>query len=157
MARLVEPRTKAKVVHPQEFSPSPTQPFPHFGQHPNPRPSILIASNEACWPNLQQPLSTALPTFMATSRHVDQSSDSRGKPNGQKTGTDKTQWDPIPITYTELLPKLINSGFIMPIHLVPLRPPFSRWYDVNVRCVYHVGIPSHSTEIAMHLNTRSEI
>ena len=40
MAKLIEPRTEAKVVHPQEFSPSSTQPFRHFGQHPNPRPSI---------------------------------------------------------------------------------------------------------------------
>ena len=28
----------------------------------------------------------------------------------------KTQWDPIPVTYTELLPKLIDGGFIMPVH-----------------------------------------
>ena len=36
LARLVEPRTEAKVVNPQKFSPFPTQPFPHFGKHPNP-------------------------------------------------------------------------------------------------------------------------
>ena len=48
LAKLIEPRTKAKVVHPQEFSSFSTQPFPRFGQHPNPRPSIPIASNEAC-------------------------------------------------------------------------------------------------------------
>ena len=28
----------------------------------------------------------------------------------------KTQWDPIPITYTELLPKLIDGGFIVLVH-----------------------------------------
>ena len=28
----------------------------------------------------------------------------------------KTQWDPIPVTYTKLLPKLIDGGFIVPVH-----------------------------------------
>ena len=36
LAKLIEDRAEAKVVHPQEFSPSPTQSFPRFGQHPNP-------------------------------------------------------------------------------------------------------------------------
>ena len=56
----------------------------------------------------------------------------------------KNQWDPIPVTYTELLLKLIDDGLIMLVHLVPLRPPFSRWYNVNTRCNYYVGIPGHS-------------
>ena len=75
---------------------------------------------------------TAPPTLVATSRLVDQPTDSRSKPNGQKTGKDKIQWDPIPITYAELLPKLIDKGFIVLVHLVPLKPPFPRWYIGNV-------------------------
>ena len=58
----------------------------------------------------------------------------------------KNQWDPIPVTYTELLPKLIDDGLIIPVHLVPLKPPFSRWYNINVRCDYHARIPGHSIE-----------
>ena len=57
-----------------------------------------------------------------------------------------THWDPIPITYTELLLKLIESGFIAPFYLAPLKPSFPRWYNANVRCDYHVGNPDHSTE-----------
>ena len=34
----------------------------------------------------------------------------------------------------------------MPVHLAPLKPPFSKWYNVNVQCIYHVRIPGHSTE-----------
>ena len=34
----------------------------------------------------------------------------------------------------------------MPVHLVPLKPPFPRWYKCNVQCDYHTGIPSHSIE-----------
>ena len=44
LATLMESRTETKVVQPQEFSPSLTQPFPHFGQYPNPRSSIPFTS-----------------------------------------------------------------------------------------------------------------
>ena len=89
---------------------------------------------------------TAPLVFMETSRPVDQPSGSKGKYNKQKTGKDKTQWDPIPITYTELLPKLIENGFIEPFYLAPLRPPFPKWYNAHIRCDYHAGNPGHSTE-----------
>ena len=34
----------------------------------------------------------------------------------------------------------------MPIHWVPLRPPFPRWYNANIRCNYHAGNPGRSTK-----------
>ena len=34
----------------------------------------------------------------------------------------------------------------MPVHLVPLKPSFSKWYNGNVRCDYHAGNLDHSTE-----------
>ena len=34
----------------------------------------------------------------------------------------------------------------MTVRLVPLRPPFSRWYNDNVQCDYHAGNPDHSTK-----------
>ena len=58
----------------------------------------------------------------------------------------KNQWDPIPVTYAELLPKLIDSGSVMPIQAKPRKPPFPKWYDVNIRCDYHSGVPGHSIE-----------
>ena len=94
----------------------------------------------------------APPIFMATSRPVYHPNGSKDKYSGQKTGKDKAQWDPIPITYIELLPKLIESGFIEPFYLAPLRALFSRWYNANVRCDYHAGNPSHSTKNCIALN-----
>ena len=89
---------------------------------------------------------TAPPAFMATSRPADQPSSSRGKLSGQKTNKDKTQSDPIPITYTELFPRLMEIGHIVPLQLAPLRPPFPKWYNAHTRCDYHTGKPSHLTE-----------
>ena len=91
LAKLIESRTEAKVVQPQEFSPSPTQPFPHFGQHPNPRPSIPIASNEACRPNLRYPLDIPKTASFHTKASLssNQSSSSKNHPKRLKAGTDR--------------------------------------------------------------------
>ena len=88
-------------------------------------------------PNLWQPIPPTLSAFKATVRHVDQPNDSRGKPNRQKIDKDKPRWDPIPISYTELFPKLVRVGHIEPVQLAPPRPPFLRWYNVHTRCDYH--------------------
>ena len=79
------------------------------------------------------------------------SSFSRGKTSVMKQGDEvpmaikgKIQWDPIPVTYTELLSKLIDGGFIVSVHWVPLGPPFFRWYNANVGYDYHVGNSGHS-------------
>ena len=114
-----------------------------------PRSFVQTTSHPPCearHPNLWQPIPTAPPAFMITSRPVDQPSSLKGKPSGQKTNKDKTQWDPIPITYTELFPKLIEIGHNEPLQLAPLRPPFPRWYNAYTQYDYHAGNPGHSTK-----------
>ena len=91
LAKLIESRTEAKVVQPQEFSPFPTQPFPHFDQHPNSRPSIPVVSNEACRPNMRYPLDTpkTVPFYTKASMSNNQSSGSENHPKGSKAGIEK--------------------------------------------------------------------
>ena len=130
------------TLHPQGPSPLPNQrvlrPFIQTTSH--------LPRGTDC-PNLRQPTLTTPFSFVTMSRPINQPSSSRGKPSGQKaTMRRKNQWDPIPVTYAELLPKLIDSGHIKPIQARPRRPPFPNWYDVNIRCDYHSGVPSHSTE-----------
>ena len=91
--------------------------------------------------NLRQPKPTTPPA-----RPADLPSASRGKPNGQKIEKDKPRWDPIPITYIELFPKLVKMGHIEPVQLAPLRPPFPRCYNAHTQCDYHGGNPGHPTE-----------
>ena len=116
------------AIHPRSPSPLPNQHVP--------RPFIQTTSHlprKTDRPNLRQPMPIAPPTFMATFRPVDQPSGSMGKPNGRKIDKDKPRWDPIPITYAELLPKLIDNSSIMPIQGRPRKPPFLKWYDINTR------------------------
>ena len=139
LTNLFEDYIRTQAVHPQ--GPSPNQqvsrPFVRTTSH------LPRGTNR---PNLRQPIPPASSAFRPTSRHVDQPSNSKGKPNRQKIDKDKPRWDPIPITYTELFSKLVKIGHIEPFQLAPLKPPFRRWYNTHTRCDYHSGNPGHSTK-----------
>ena len=55
-------------------------------------------------------------------------------------------YDPLPMSYTELLPVLIQNYGISAIPARPRRPPYPKKYDVNAKCEYHGGVRGHSTE-----------
>ena len=54
--------------------------------------------------------------------------------------------EPIPVTYTELFPRLIQGQLLARVPLTPMEPPYPYWYDANATCDYHYGIKGHSTE-----------
>ena len=51
-----------------------------------------------------------------------------------------------PMTYTELLPILIQNYKIFVLPTKPRRSPYPRGYDANARCEYHGGVIGHSIE-----------
>ena len=55
------------------------------------------------------------------------------------------RFDPLPMTYAELLPELLRLGFVELRTMAPLTkiPP---GYDVNVRCDFHSGAQGHHIE-----------
>ena len=63
------------------------------------------------------------------------------------------------MTYTELLPQLIQNRQLAPIPMIPIQPPYPKWYDSNARCDYHAGGVGHSTEncLALKRNVQSLI
>ena len=50
------------------------------------------------------------------------------------------------MSYTELLPILIQNYGISVIPARPRRPPYPKKYDVNAKCEYHGGVEGHSME-----------
>ena len=58
---------------------------------------------------------------------------------------------PIPVSYTELLPKLIQGQLLAHVPLTPIKPPYPHWYDANASCDYHYGIKGHSIENCLAL------
>ena len=55
-------------------------------------------------------------------------------------------YNPLPISYTELLPILIQNYGIFSIPAKPRRPPYPKKYDVNAKCESHGGVGGHSVE-----------
>ena len=55
-------------------------------------------------------------------------------------------YHPLPMSYTELLPILIQNYGIHAIPARPRRPPYPKKYDVNAKCEYHGRVGGHSME-----------
>nr|KYP56244.1 hypothetical protein KK1_002481 [Cajanus cajan] len=56
------------------------------------------------------------------------------------------EFDPIPMSYTELFPLLLQNSLVVPCLMKPVEPPYPRGYDVNAKCDYHSGAIGHSLE-----------
>ncbi|RDY08028.1 hypothetical protein CR513_07784, partial [Mucuna pruriens] len=52
----------------------------------------------------------------------------------------------IHMSYTALLPKLLQKNVIAVLPLEPLEPPYPRSYDPNAKCEYHARAMGHSIE-----------
>ncbi|XP_057452389.1 uncharacterized protein LOC130744214 [Lotus japonicus] len=78
--------------------------------------------------------------------HQNSPQDQDPKSTNNQRNKDRVQFDPIPMTYTELLPQLIKGSLVVPYPLVSSQPPYPRGYDPNAKCDYHAGSIEHSTE-----------
>ncbi|KAK2443920.1 hypothetical protein QL285_014983 [Trifolium repens] len=58
----------------------------------------------------------------------------------------KKVFDPIPVSYSQLLAYLVHNGMVTPISSLPRNPPFPAWYDPKAKCAYHADAEGHSTE-----------
>ncbi|KAI5402917.1 hypothetical protein KIW84_050493 [Lathyrus oleraceus] len=50
------------------------------------------------------------------------------------------------MTYTQMLPYLIQNGTVVPRALPPMPKPHKPWYDENARCAFHANSEGHTTE-----------
>ena len=88
LTSLFEDYIKTQAVLPRGPSPMSTQ----YASRSSPQPFIPTTNHLPHGigrPNLRQPMPTAPPAVVATSRPVDQPSDSRGKSSRQKIDKDK--------------------------------------------------------------------
>ena len=60
----------------------------------------------------------------------------------------------IPMTYAELLPRLIQHQLLARVSVTPMEPPYPRWYDANAICDYHYRIKGHSIENCLALKNQ---
>jgi hypothetical protein len=71
--------------------------------------------------------------------------------NNQNRVQGRTLFDPIPMTYAELLPILLEKNLVQvrAPPRVPAKLPW--WYKVDRFCVFHQGAPGHSIEYCLAL------
>ncbi|XP_027922767.1 uncharacterized protein LOC114180664 [Vigna unguiculata] len=60
------------------------------------------------------------------------------------------------MTYTELLPHLLQKRLVAICPMKPMQPPFPKNYDPNAKCDYHGGGVGHSTEKCVALKHKVE-
>ena len=61
------------------------------------------------------------------------------------------------MTYTELLPRLIQHQLLARVPITLIEPPYPRWYDTNTNYDYHYGVKGHSTENCLALKNQVQI
>ncbi|XP_050919158.1 uncharacterized protein LOC127136663 [Lathyrus oleraceus] len=76
-------------------------------------------------------------------RPVQQQRPNQQRPYQQYNNVNTTH---IPMTYTQLLPYLIQNGTVVPRALPPMPKPHKPWYDENAICAFHANSDGHTTE-----------
>ena len=56
------------------------------------------------------------------------------------------EFTPIPVSYADLLPYLLDNSMVAITPTKVPQPPFFRKYNSNATCAYHGGSPGHSIE-----------
>jgi len=59
------------------------------------------------------------------------------------------EFTPIPMSYANLLPYLVDNSIVAITPAKVPQPPFFRGYDSNLTCAYHRGVSRHSIEHCM--------
>jgi len=64
------------------------------------------------------------------------------------------EFTPIPVSYANLLPYLLDNAMMAITPAKVPQPPFFRGYESNATCAYHGGVLGHSIEHCMTLKRR---
>jgi len=125
------PSTRYRPEHPHTSYTASTQPVYQQSVSPAMRPSSAP-------PNV----------YMPKQNWRNKGGPNANQPQGQSSfqRREQIQFTPIPMSYTELLPSLLQSALVAICPSKPPQPPYSRNYDPNAKCDYHGGVVGHSIE-----------
>ncbi|XP_050890981.1 uncharacterized protein LOC127096459 [Lathyrus oleraceus] len=147
--RRVPPRAPAPLPYYQypyvAAAQYPTMPYRPIAHVPIPAPiphyQVPVPQYQAPQPQFQAPP----PQHQQRNqpRPVQQQRPNQQRPYQQYNNVNTT---PIPMSYTQLLPYLIQNGTVVPRELPPMPKPHKPWYDENARCAFHANSEGHTTE-----------
>ncbi|XP_058750154.1 uncharacterized protein LOC131623163 [Vicia villosa] len=75
-----------------------------------------------------------------------QSTRQQAPPLNEQNQSRKPNFDPIPMTYTELFPALIHKNLVQTRSPPPIPEKIPWWYNADVTCAFHQDAPGHSLE-----------
>ena len=116
----------------------------HYSANNKPSPYPPPSYPQRPSQNQPQNLSTALPmtnTTFSTNQNTNE---------GRNFAAKKPiEFTPILVSYSDLLPYLLDNAMVAvtPARFPP--PPFVRGYDSNAMCAYHGGAPGHSDPLSI--------
>ena len=110
-------------------------------------PYFIFSNNQTPAIQARSPALNSLPSFSGNNYPVNNQANNNPAP----ARLERPLIEPISVTYTELLPRLIQGQLLARVPLTLMEPPYPRWCDANATCDYHYGIKGHSTENRMAL------
>ncbi|XP_050876114.1 uncharacterized protein LOC127079789 [Lathyrus oleraceus] len=112
---------------------------------PVPQYQVLVPQYQAPQPQFQAPL----PQHQQRNQQNNQPRPiQQQRPNQQRSYQqyNNANTTHIPMTYTQLLPYLIQNRTVVPMALPPMSKPHKPWYDENARCAFHANSEGHTTK-----------
>ena len=73
---------------------------------------------------------------------------------GQNQYRNRTQFDPIPMTYAELYPSMVQKGLITTRTPPPPPNPLPHGFRFDLHCAFHEGVADHDLENCYALKAR---
>ncbi|XP_073223454.1 uncharacterized protein [Cicer arietinum] len=114
--------------------------------------SHFVASNPTNPSFVRRPYAAATSQISSTlSQHLRGNQDSYESQGKNYCGRKFVHFDPIPMTYAELLPHLVSNSMVALCPGKTIEPPYPKGYDLNAVCDYHSGAVGHSTENCLAL------
>ncbi|XP_073221497.1 uncharacterized protein [Cicer arietinum] len=114
--------------------------------------SHFVASNPANPSFVRRPYAAATSQISGTlNQHLQGNQDSYESQGKNYRGRKFVHFDPIPMTYAELLPHLVSNSMVALCPGKTIEPPYPKGYDSNAVCDYHSGAVGHSTENCLAL------
>ena len=105
---------------------------PNYAPHPfypGYTPYYPSVNNVAPNPYVYQPSKLVAPPTPAMNTAYTtqpQQNNQFGNRNDNRAPRPKSQFDPIPCTYTELFPQLVAKDMVTPVQVPPLQPPYPK-------------------------------